>query len=67
MINTGPYHVYPAEIEAAITSLPGIIGAKVRGEDNPKWGQAVTAYVIADDLSRTSDELNAELRSKLAS
>ena len=67
MINTGSYHVYPAEIEAAITSLPGITGAKVRGEDDPKWGQAVTAYVIADDLNRTSNELNTELRSKLAS
>ena len=38
MINTGSYHVYPAEIEAALTSLPGITGAKVRGEDDPKWG-----------------------------
>ena len=67
MINTGSYHAYPAEIEAALTSLPGITGAKVRGEDDPKWGQAVTAYVIADDLNRTSDELNTELRGKLAS
>ncbi len=67
IINTGSYHVYPAEIEAAITSLPGITGAKVSEEDDPKWGQAVTAYVIADDLNRTSNELNTELRSKLAS
>ena len=67
MINTGSYHVYPAEIEAAITSLPGITGAKVRGEDDPKLGQAVTAYVIADDLNRTANELNTELRSKPAS
>ena len=67
MINTGSYHVYPAEIEAVITSFPGITETKVRGDDDPKWGQTVTAYVIADDLNRTSNELNTELRSKLAS
>ena len=39
MINTGSYHVYPAEIEAAITSLPGITGAKVRGRTTRNWAK----------------------------
>lgn len=46
MINTGSYHVYPREVEEAITALPDIQAALVRGEDDPTWGQAVTAYVV---------------------
>lgn len=45
MINTGSYHVYPKEIEQAIASIPGVRDALVRGEPDPIWGQAVTAYV----------------------
>lgn len=47
MINTGSYHVYPQEVQDAITALPYVRAALVRGEDDPVWGQAVTAYVVA--------------------
>jgi acyl-CoA synthetase (AMP-forming)/AMP-acid ligase II len=46
MINTGSYHVYPQEVEDAITALPYVQAALVRGEKDPTWGQAVTAYVV---------------------
>lgn len=46
MINTGSYHVYPKEIERTIASVPGVDEALVRGEPDPVWGQAVTAYVV---------------------
>jgi acyl-CoA synthetase (AMP-forming)/AMP-acid ligase II len=46
MINTGSYHVYPREVEDAITAVGGVRQALVRGEPHPVWGQAVTAYVI---------------------
>jgi len=46
MINTGSYHVYPQEVQDAITALPYVQAALVRGEDDPIWGQAVTAYVV---------------------
>jgi acyl-CoA synthetase (AMP-forming)/AMP-acid ligase II len=46
MINTGSYHVYPGEVEEAITAAPGVRGALVRGEPDPTWGQAVAAYVV---------------------
>lgn len=35
MINTGSYHVYPQEVRDAITALPYIRAALVRGEDDP--------------------------------
>lgn len=46
MINTGSYHVYPDEIEAAIRDIPGVAEVRVVGEPDPKWGQAVTAYIV---------------------
>jgi len=46
MINTGSYHVYPQEVQDAITALPQVQAALVRGEQDPTWGQAVTAYVV---------------------
>jgi fatty-acyl-CoA synthase len=46
MINTGAYHVYPREVENAITHVAGVREALVRGEADPIWGQAVTAYVV---------------------
>jgi acyl-CoA synthetase (AMP-forming)/AMP-acid ligase II len=46
MINTGAYHVYPQEVQDAITALPYAQAALVRGEKDPTWGQAVTAYVV---------------------
>jgi acyl-CoA synthetase (AMP-forming)/AMP-acid ligase II len=46
MINTGSYHVYPQEVQDAITALPYAQAALVRGEKDPTWGQAVTAYII---------------------
>jgi acyl-CoA synthetase (AMP-forming)/AMP-acid ligase II len=46
MINTGSYHVYPREVEDAITAVPAVNAALVRGEPDTVWGQAVTAYVV---------------------
>jgi acyl-CoA synthetase (AMP-forming)/AMP-acid ligase II len=68
MINTGSYHVYPQEVQDAITALPYVRSALVRGEQDPAWGQAVTAYVVAapgapPDLE---DQIRAALRRRLA-
>jgi acyl-CoA synthetase (AMP-forming)/AMP-acid ligase II len=68
MINTGSYHVYPREVEEAITALPHVRAALVRGEDDPTWGQAVTAYVVPapgapDDLAHA---IRQALKERLA-
>lgn len=69
MINTGSYHVYPREVEEAIAAVPGVRGALVRGEPDPTWGAAVTAYVVADEPGipdQLEDEISAALRQRLA-
>jgi acyl-coenzyme A synthetase/AMP-(fatty) acid ligase len=68
MINTGSYHVYPGEVEAAVAALPGVRAVLVRGEEDPDWGQAVTAYVVPapgapEDLA---DRIRGDLRARLA-
>jgi acyl-CoA synthetase (AMP-forming)/AMP-acid ligase II len=69
MINTGSYHVYPQEVQDAITALPWIRTALVRGEDDAVWGQAVTAYVVAAPDAPGELELGIReaLRQRLAS
>lgn len=69
MINTG-YHVYPGEIEAAILAVSGIAAARVKGEDDEKWGTTLVADVVlaseakadADGvLQRLADALGVRL------
>lgn len=69
MINTGSYHVYPQEVQDAITALPWVRAALVRGEDNAVWGQAVTAYVVAapDAPGELEQGIREALRQRLAS
>lgn len=69
MINTGSYHVYPQEVQEAITALPYVRAALVRGEDDPTWGQAVTAYVVAapDTPGELDPRIREALRQRLAS
>ena len=68
MINTGSYHVYPREVEEAIAAVPGVRDALVRGEPDPTWGEAVTAYLVPEDpaatdqlVGRVSQALEARL------
>jgi acyl-CoA synthetase (AMP-forming)/AMP-acid ligase II len=60
MINTGSYHVYPREVEQALTALPQVQAALVRGEDDATWGQAVTAYVVPSSARSAEAEAEAE-------
>ncbi|MBJ7614511.1 MAG: acyl--CoA ligase [Candidatus Dormibacteraeota bacterium] len=68
MINTGSYHVYPREVEDAIKAMPGVREVAVVGEPDPRWGQRVVAYVVADAEVRESIErqLAAALPERLA-
>ena len=69
MINSGSYHIYPKQIAEAIAAVPGVADVKVTGEPDPKWGQAVTAYVVPDAPEHWDAiiaRLHAELPTKLA-
>ncbi|GAA4910273.1 acyl-CoA synthetase (AMP-forming)/AMP-acid ligase II [Actinomycetospora succinea] len=67
MINTGSYHVYPEEVREALTSQPEVRDALVRGEPDPVWGQAVTAYVVPEAASPDlAEDLRRRTRNSLA-
>jgi 2-furoate---CoA ligase len=47
MINSGGENIYPDEIEAALVRCPAISDVVVAGMPDDRWGQAVTAFVVA--------------------
>ncbi len=47
MIKTGGVNVFPAEVEAVLTTFPAIIDAAVIGLPDPDWGRALHAILVA--------------------
>ena len=50
LIITGGEHVYPSEVEKVICTHPGVLDVAVVGLPHLKWGEAVTAVVVAKEL-----------------
>jgi acyl-CoA synthetase (AMP-forming)/AMP-acid ligase II len=48
MIITGGLNVYPSEVEAVLSAVPGVREVLVTGEADDRWGQVVTAAVAGD-------------------
>lgn len=46
LIISGAFNVYPSEVEGVLSGLPGVSAAAVIGVPDPKWGEAVTAFVV---------------------
>jgi fatty-acyl-CoA synthase len=66
MIISGGENVYPAEVEAALGSLPGVVDAAVLAVPDERWGEVGYAFVIAAPGAWTEDSLRAALRGRLA-
>ena len=67
MYISGGENVYPAEVENALLNLPGVRDAAVIGIADEKWGETGMAFIVLDEGdSRSSQELLAELRQRLA-
>ena len=67
MIISGGENIYPAEVEAAILDLPGVLGCAVFGVPDEKWGEVGRAAVtLADGVTLTEEELFAFLGERLA-
>ncbi|GBF25175.1 long-chain-fatty-acid--CoA ligase [bacterium MnTg02] len=67
LIITGGFNVYPAEVEAAIDALPGVVESAVIGVAHPDFGEGVTAVVAAlsaEDVDE--DDILFALGSELA-
>jgi malonyl-CoA/methylmalonyl-CoA synthetase len=47
LIITGGYNVYPREVEEAIHSHPAVVEVAVVGRPSDRWGEEVTAVVVA--------------------
>jgi O-succinylbenzoic acid--CoA ligase len=56
-IVSGGENVAPAEVEAVLESHAAVLEAAVLGREDPQWGEAVTAIVVA----RAGQRLDAEV------
>ena len=64
VIVTGGENVAAVEVEEALLAHPAVRDAAVVGRPDAEWGEAVTAYVVADGASDA--ELLAHVRGRLA-
>jgi long-chain acyl-CoA synthetase len=61
VIISGGVNIYPAEVEALLTSHPAVQDVAVIGVADPEWGESVKAVVELADGSEPSAALEAEL------
>lgn len=67
LVITGGLNVYPAEVEAAIDDLPGVVASAVIGVPHPDFGEAVVACLVAAPGAVLEEAaLRAALRDRLA-
>ncbi|WP_054683147.1 class I adenylate-forming enzyme family protein [Microbacterium sp. No. 7] len=48
LIVSGGFNVFPSEVEAVISTVPGVAEVAVVGIPDPKWGETVLAAVVAE-------------------
>ncbi len=66
-IVSGGENVAPAEVEAVLEAHPAVLEAAVLGRPDPRWGEAVTAIVVArQGAELESEELRAHCARALA-
>ncbi len=63
MIISGGENIYPREVEEVLYGCPGVQEAAVIGLPDEKWGQVVTAYVVAADPDLTAEMIDAFCKS----
>jgi long-chain acyl-CoA synthetase len=67
MIVSGAENVYPAEIENALMTHPGVADVAVIGVPDDRWGETVKAVLVtAPGKNPSDDELAAWCRERLA-
>jgi o-succinylbenzoate---CoA ligase len=64
VVITGGTNIHPAAVEAVLARSTGVRECVVGGVADPEWGQAVTAWVVADadfDVDAARAQVRAEL------
>lgn len=56
MLISGGFNIYPQEVEAVLTSCPGVIEAAVVGIPDPDWGEIAVAFVAPTPGPKTTAE-----------
>ncbi|MEZ5744794.1 MAG: AMP-binding protein, partial [Sphingomonadaceae bacterium] len=68
MIVTGGFNVFCTEVEAAVTEVPGVRECAAIGIPDEKWGEAVTAIVVADPANMPTEEaIKAHCKERIGS
>lgn len=67
MIISGGMNVYPAEVEVALEDMPGVVELAVIGVADERWGETVTAVVVASDPALDETAVIAAARARIAS
>jgi O-succinylbenzoic acid--CoA ligase len=66
-IVSGGENVAPVEVEAVLEAHPQVLEAAVLGRSDPRWGEAVTAIVVArGGVALEPEELRAHCARALA-
>jgi malonyl-CoA/methylmalonyl-CoA synthetase len=65
LIITGGLNVYPREVEVVLEQHPAVAEVAVAGLPSERWGEEVTAFVVARSPV-AEDELVAHARARLA-
>ena len=66
MIISGGENIYPAEVENALMSHPGISDTAVIGVPSERWGETVKAIVTRSDEALTEEDVISHCRQRLA-
>lgn len=56
MIISGGFNVYASEVEQALEEHDAVKTSAVIGVPDPKWGEAVTAFVVKEEGAEVADE-----------
>jgi fatty-acyl-CoA synthase len=67
LIISGGENVYPAEVEAVIATLPGVLDCAVVAVPDDRWGEVGAAFLVVEPgTAWTADGLRDALRDRLA-
>ena len=65
VIVTGGEKVWPDAVERVLRSVRGIAEVAVAGRPDPEWGARVVAWVVADGLAPSLEELRDAVKAEL--